>query len=361
MKFASDNTAPVSPEILAALTEANAGATPSYGADPVTARLAAAARDIFETELTLYPVATGTAANALALATLVRPYGGVICYEEAHIATDECGAPEFYMGGAKLVTVPSATGRITAMQVEAAMARAVDGGVHHVLPEAVSITQATEWGTVYGADQVSEIGEACRRRGLHLHMDGARFANALVHLGCTPAEMTWQAGVDVLSFGATKNGALAAEAVIFFNPALAAGFERRRKRAAQLWSKQRFLSAQLTGYLDADLWLRNASHANAMAQALAHGLAALPGVRLVQEVQANELFVAMPDDLIDALQAAGAVFYRWIDVAGEELPVVRLVTSFATTEAEVRRFLDEAAAHTGMQRRPGALPLDRDY
>ena len=349
MNFASDNTAPLSPEILAALASANAGAVPSYGGDPTTTRLTAMMRDVFETDLAVYPVATGTAANALALATLVRPYGAVICHEEAHIATDECGAPEFYMGGAKLVTVPAADGRITAMQVERAMARAVDGGVHHVVPEAVSITQATEWGTVYDLAEVAEIASACRRRGLHLHMDGARFGNALAHLGCTPAEMTWKAGVDVLSFGATKNGALAAEAVVFFNPALAAGFERRRKRAGQLWSKMRYLSAQLVAYLEGDLWMRNARHANAMAQALSSGLSRVPAVRLVARVQANELFVAMPDELIDALQAAGAVFYRWIDVPGESLPVVRLVTSFATTEAEVRRFLGLCETQAALQ------------
>jgi len=339
MNFASDNTAPACPEIMEALARANDGRVPSYGADPVTARVTSLLRGIFETELTAYPVATGTAANALALSTLVRPYGAVLCAEEAHISTDEGGAPEFYMGGAKVITLPSASGRITAMQVESAMARAQDGGVHHVLPEAVSITQATEWGTIYTPDQVGEVGQAARRRGLHLHMDGARFANALVTLGCTPAEITWKAGVDVLSFGATKNGALAAEAVIFFNPALAAGFERRRKRAGQLWSKQRYLSAQLTGYLEDGVWLRNARHANAMALALAAGLSTIPGIRLVQDVQANEVFVAMAEDLIDRLQAAGAVFYRWIDVPGESMPVVRLVTSFVTTQSEVDRLL----------------------
>lgn len=343
MNFASDNTAPVCPEVMEALARANEGNVASYGADALTARVTARLRDIFETDLAAYPVGTGTAANALALATIVRPYGAVLCYEEAHIATDECGAPEFYMGGAKLVTLPSTTGRITAMQIEGAMARAVDGGVHHVLPEAVSITQATEWGTVYTAEQVGALGETCRRRGLQLHMDGARFANALAHLGATPADITWKAGVDVLSFGATKNGAMAAEAVIFFNPALAAGFERRRKRAGQLWSKLRYISAQLDGYLADDVWLRHARHANAMATALAQGLAGLPGVRLVQDVQANELFVAMPDDLIDALQAEGAVFYRWIDAPGEAQPVVRLVTSFRTAPAEVEHFLSLAA------------------
>jgi threonine aldolase len=345
MEFASDNTAPVCAEIMQAIEQANAGPVPSYGADPVTSRLKTLACEIFETELAIYPVGTGTAANALALATLVKPYGAVCCYEEAHIATDECGAPEFFMGGAKLLTLPSQTGRITPMQVEAAMARAIDGGVHHVVPEALSITQATEWGTVYDVDAVSSLGEAARRRGLAMHMDGARFANALVHLGCTPAELTWKAGVDVLSFGATKNGALAAEAVIFFNPAHAAGFERRRKRAGHLWSKMRYISAQLCAYLEADLWLRNARHANRAAARLAEGLAAVPGVRLVQTVQANEIFAAMPDELIDSLEGAGAHFYRWIEVPGERNPVIRLVTSFATTDQEVERFLALAGRH----------------
>jgi len=343
MNFASDNTAPVSPAILHAIAQANASHVASYGADPLTARAKSRASEIFETDLALYPVATGTAANALALATLVKPYNAVICAEEAHIATDECGAPEFFMGGAKLLTLPAADGRITPMQIEAAVARAIDGGIHHVQPEAVSITQATEWGTVYAVDAVAEIGAACRRRGLALHMDGARFANALVHLGCTPAELTWKAGVDVLSFGATKNGALAAEAVIFFNPALAAGFERRRKRAGHLWSKMRYISAQLGAYLEDGLWLDNARAANRAATRLADGLAGAADVRLVQPVQANELFVAMPDEKIEALEAAGAHFYRWIDVAGEPLPVIRLVTSFVTTDAEVDAFLALAA------------------
>ena len=338
MNFASDNTAPASPEILAALTAASEGAVSSYGADPITARLRDKMDVVFGRSVLTYPVATGTAANALALATLVRPYGAVICAEEAHIATDECGAPEFYMGGAKLITLPSKDGRITPDQIDATMARALDGGVHHVLPEAVSITQATEWGTVYTQDQVVAIGAACRRHGLRLHMDGARFGNALAHLSCTAADITHQAGVDALSFGATKNGALAAEAVVFFDAALAEGFERRRKRAGQLWSKMRFLSAQLDAYLDGDLWRRNAAHANAMAQSLVAALRTMPGVDIIQPVQANEVFAAMPETLIEALQGGGAQFYRWIDVPGQPLPVVRFVTAFSTTQAEIDAF-----------------------
>jgi threonine aldolase len=345
MNFASDNTAPVAPEILAAMSAANAEHVPSYGADPWTGRLKECLQLAFgKPDLAIYPVATGTAANALALATLTSPYGAVICHDEAHIATDECGAPEFYMGGGKLVTVPAQDGRIPPAHIEAAMARAIDGGVHHVLPEMVSLTQATEWGTVYTPGEVADIGAVCRTHGLKLHMDGARFANALAHLGCEPADLTWRAGVDVLSFGATKNGALAAEAVIFFNPADAAGFERRRKRAGQLWSKMRYLSAQLCAYLEDGLWLRHATHANDMAQRLSCGLAAVPGARLLYPVHANELFVAMPDSLITALEGAGAHFYRWVPVAGFDLPVVRLVTSFATTEAEVDAFLHHARA-----------------
>jgi threonine aldolase len=339
MNFASDNTAPASPEILAALHAANEGAVSSYGADPITARLRERLNGVFGTTLVAHPVGTGTAANALALATLVHPYGAVICAEESHIATDECGAPEFFTGGAKLIALPNRDGKIRPAQIDAVMARARDGGVHHVLPEAVSITQATEWGTVYSVEEVTAIAAACRVHGLKLHMDGARFANALVHLGCTPAEASWQAGVDVLSFGATKNGALAAEAVLFFDPEAAEGFERRRKRAGHLWSKLRYLSAQIDAYLESDLWLCNAASSNRLATRLAEGLAALGTVDVVQTVQANEVFVAMPPSLIAALHDAGAHFYEWIAVPGVDLPVVRLVTAHSTTDAEVEQFL----------------------
>jgi threonine aldolase len=351
MHFASDNTAPISPEILEAIAKASTGKTGSYGADPLTEKFVNRINEIFETSCTVYPVATGTAANALALACLVKPYGAIICADEAHISTDECGAPEFYTSGAKLILLPSPDGRIAPMQIEQAMARAQDGGVHHVLPEAVSITQATEWGTVYAADAIAEIGETCRRRGLALHMDGARFANALVYGNASPADLTWKSGVDVLSLGATKNGAMAAEAVIFFNPALAAGFERRRKRAGQLWSKQRFLSAQLLAYVEDDLWRRNARRANATARRLADVLRAIPNVRLVQQVQANEIFAAMPEDIIDSLKSAGAVFYGWIDIPGEPNPIVRLVTSFATTDSEIDAF-EMCARHATHAREP---------
>jgi threonine aldolase len=354
MNFASDNTAPASPEILTALAAANDGALPSYGEDPITARVQARLAEIFGCKLASYPVATGTAANVLALATLVRPFGGVICHEEAHIATDECGAPEFYTGGAKLVTLPGADGKITPAQIEAVMARAHDHGVHHVMPEAVSITQATEWGTVYTPAEIAAISAVCRSHRLKLHMDGARFANALVHLGCTAAALTWQAGVDVLSFGATKNGALAAEAVLFFNTGHAEGFERRRKRGGQLWSKMRFLSAQLEAYLAGDLWVRNAAHANRMATVLADGMATLPGVEIVQRTQANEVFASIPQALSTALTEGGAHFYDWIPVEGRPGRVVRLVAAFNTSEADVAAFL-------ALARRCADLPASQEH
>lgn len=339
MNFTSDNAASASPAILAALADANHGPAPAYGADPITARCRARIADLFGDSAIAHPVATGTAANALALACVVPPYGAVLCAAEAHIDTDECGAPEFYTGGAKVVALPSPDGKLRPAQIDAAMARAADGGVHHVLPTAVSITNATEWGTVYRPAEVAAIAAVCRRHDLALHMDGARFANAVVGCGADARALAPDAGVDVLSFGATKNGALAAEAVVFFRPDLAAGFERRRKRAGQLWSKLRYLSAQLDAYLENDLWLRNARHANAMATRLAKGLAAIPDAHLLHPVEANELFVALPETRIAALEAAGARFYRWIAVPGVDHPVIRLVTAWATTEAEVGAFL----------------------
>jgi threonine aldolase len=328
LNFASDNTAPASPEILAALNEANVGAVPSYGADPITTRLRRRLNEVFETELIAHPVGTGTAANALALATFVQPFGAVICAEESHISTDECGAPEFFTGGAKLITLPSSNGKILPVQIEAVVARARDGGVHHVLPQAVSITQATEWGTVYTPDEIAAISATCRTLGLKLHMDGARFANALVHLGCPAADIAWRAGVD---------------AVLFFDTTLAEGFERRRKRAGHLWSKMRYCSAQLDAYLRDDLWLRNAATSNHQAGRLGAGLAALNNVHLVQPVQANEIFAAMPASVIAALQEGGAHFYEWIAVEGVDAPVIRMVTAHSTTDAEVEEFLELAS------------------
>src|SRR3984957_18203231 len=270
--FKSDNVTAVCDAIMAAINAVNIGSVPSYGGDDQTLALQTAASEVFGTEVSIYPVTTGTAANALALSHITPSYGAVLCHETAHIVTDECGAPEFFTGGAKMLGQPGADGKIKPAQVANAVAFAEDMGVHHVKPAAVSLSQATEGGTVYDVTEVSALAAVAKRHGLPVHMDGARFANALVHLGCTPAAATWKSGVDVLSLGATKNGALCAEAVVFFDQRQARDFERRRKQAGHLWSKLRFVSAQLLAYFEHGLWLDNARHANAMASALAQGL-----------------------------------------------------------------------------------------
>jgi threonine aldolase len=339
--FGSDNISPVCAPILSAIQAANAGPTGSYGADPFTERLTGVASRVFETDVVIYPVATGTAANALALAQITPPYGGIYCHSGAHIVTDECGAPEFFTGGAKLLGLPSSSGKIGPPALSAAIAFAEEMGVHHARPSAVSITQATELGTVYALEELSALAAVAKRHGLNVHMDGARFANALAHLGCSPAEATWKRGIDVLSLGASKNGALCAEAVLFFNRALAEGFERRRKQAGHLWSKLRYLSCQLLAYLEDGLWLRNAAQANSMAAQLARGLAELPFAPLLQNVQANEVFVALPEKLVERLEKADFHFYRWPLIQVPEGAAVRLVTSYMTTEADVEDFLRE--------------------
>jgi threonine aldolase len=336
--FASDNVAPVAPQVLAAIERANRGSVHSYGEDALTARLEAVAREVFGTELLVYPVATGTAANALALASLVPAYGAVFCHEVAHVNTDECGAPEFYTAGAKLIGLASADGKLSPAQLAGPLAHAREMGVHHVQPAALSLSQATEWGTVYTPAELAALGAAAHAAELGVHVDGARLANALAHLGCTPAEGTWKAGVDVLSFGGTKNGALAAEAVIYFAPERARGFERRRKRAGQLWSKMRYLSAQLLALLEDGLWLRHGAHANGLAQQLAAGLGKA-GVVLVQAVQANEVFAYLPLGVATALRAQGFEFYDWPAPPGSTLPVARFVTRYDQQHEDVAALL----------------------
>ena len=343
MNFSSDNVAGIAPEILEALAKANAGAASSYGADALSQQLVRRFAEIFEHEVAVFPVATGTAANALALAAVSPPWGVIYCHEDSHIATDECGAPEFYTGGAKLIGLAGDEGKITAAAVAGRLGER--GVVHHAQPAAISLTQATEAGTLYRPDEIAEIGSLARRHGLALHLDGARFANAVAALGCAPADMTWRAGVDVLAFGATKNGALAAEAVIFFDPAKAGDAAFRRKRGGHLFSKMRFLSAQLDAYLAEDLWLRHARHANAMAARLAAGLTAVSGARLRYPVEANETFVDLPEPVIGGLVAAGFGFYRW---GGPASTCVRLVTAFDTRAEDVDALVTAAhhlAAH----------------
>jgi threonine aldolase len=345
--FGSDNVSPANPEIMAAMLDANQGAVPSYGGDPWTTRLEGELRRVFEhPELVMFPVATGTAANALALSALVPPFGATYCDEAAHIQNDECGAPEFFSGGAKLLTLPSPDGKLSAPALEAHVAAGRALGVHKSRPYAVSLTQATEWGTIYSADEIRALSAAASRMGLAVHMDGARFANALVRLNCSPAEMTWKAGVDVLCFGATKNGALAAEAVVFFDPAKAEEFARRRKRAGHLWSKARYLSAQICAYLADDLWLRNARAANDAATRLGEGLVRAAGATLLHPVQANEVFALLPEAVVARLEAAGFGFYRWYLPNGAIVPVnhvpVRMVTAWDITADDVDGLLAAA-------------------
>lgn len=335
MNFGSDNVTGCAPKIMAALAVASQGAAMPYGNDPWTSDVENRLRTLFDKpDLRAFPVATGTAGNALALATIVPPYGAVLCHRDAHISVDECGAVETFTGGAKLILLDGEDGKLTPQAIRAALGRAAPRSrdVHRSQPRALSLTQATECGTLYSPDEVAAVSAVCRDHGLHLHMDGARFANAVAALACPPADVTWKAGVDVMTFGATKNGCWAAEAVIFFNPDLAADFEFRRKRSGHLLSKGRFLSAQLAAYLTDDLWLDNARTANAMAARLSHGLTALPGVQLVWPVEANEVFVHLPADISDRLKAAGVVFAPWAD-AGDD--VVRFVCAFSTSAAEV--------------------------
>lgn len=337
MNFGSDNVAAVHPAIMQALADANTGNAPAYGGDAWTARLASRLSEIFETDVAVFPVATGTAANSIALSVLSAPTGVVYCHDHAHVFEDECGAPEFYTGGAKLFALggPEA-GKLGLAELERGLGRFRRGFEHHQQPSAVTLTQSSEWGTVYGVDEVRAIAELAHAHHCAVHMDGARFANALVALDVSPAELTWRAGVDVMSFGATKNGAMAAEAVIFFDPAKAADFRFRRKRGGHLFSKMRYLSAQLLAYLEDDLWLSNARHANEMAKRLNEGLSAVPGVHVVAPVEANEIFVRLPEGLAARLRAEGAVFHDW-PAAGPN--GVRLVTSFMTEREAVDAFV----------------------
>jgi threonine aldolase len=345
VNFASDNVFGVHPRILEALNEANAGTAVSYGGDDWTQRAEQRLSELFERDVRAFLVVTGTAANALALSTMVPPFGALLCHADAHIMVDECGAPELFTGGAKLIGLSQPGGKITAQAIE----RKLDGfirGEHDAKPTAISITQASEFGTVYAPDEIRAISDLARRRNMRLHMDGARFANALASLAVTPAEVTWKVGVDAMSFGATKNGAMALEAVVFFDSTLAEDFGYRRMRAGQLLSKGRFLGAQMLAYLDGDLWLDNARHANAMARRLATGLAASTQIRLPLPTEANEVFAIMPQSLHGELTKAGVVYHRWpgegpgTDRVGPEEVLARFVTSYLTRPEDVDRLIE---------------------
>jgi threonine aldolase len=326
ISFRSDNDWGASPAIIAAIAECNAQTARPYGADDWTRRVENRLSEVFERKVGVLLVSTGTAANSISLAAMTPRWGSIVCTRQAHIHVDECGAPEFFTGGARLVPSASAGSKLDPALLPGELAVG-KGDVHCVQPSAVSITQCTEDGQVYTPDEIAALSRACREAAVPLHMDGARFANALVAVGCTPAELTWRAGVDVLSFGATKNGALNAEAIVVFNDGLAAQLPYLRKRAGHLLSKMRFAASQMQAYLADDLWLANARHANAMAARLAQGLVRIRGVQLAAKARTNILFVTLPPLLAAGLRERGYDFYgdRWGP------GVVRLVTSFGTT------------------------------
>jgi len=339
MNFASDNTAPMHPRVLEAISRANAGTAMPYGNDPLAASVEKRIAELFGHPCAVFLVSTGTAANALSIAAACPPWGAVYCHPDAHIDDDECGAPEFYTGGAKLVGVDGAHGKLEAASLDAALAAAGKGTVHHVQPAVLSLTNATEAGTVYTPAETAALAEVAHRHGLKVHVDGARFANALVGLGCDAADATWKAGVDILSFGATKNGCMAAEAIVVFDPTLAETLAFRRKRAGHLFSKMRFLAAQLDAYLGDGLWLQLARNSNAMATRLASGLKVLPGAKLVHPVEANEIFIELPEKAIAATEAAGYRSYRWF---GPGTQTLRLVAAWSSTPEDVDGFVRTA-------------------
>lgn len=346
MNFASDNWAGAHPAIAQRLLEASPGFSAPYGASTLDRKIEQRFNELFEREVAVYFVSTGTAANSLALAAVNRPGGVSFCHREAHMLEDECGAPEFFTHGARLAPVDGANGKIDPHNLKAEIERFPPDFVHAGQPLAISITQATEIGTLYQPDEIAAIAGVAQAYGLPLHIDGARFANALVALALTPAEMTWKRGVDIVSFGATKNGCWCAEALIFMNPELSKDLPFIRKRAAQLLSKSRFIAAQFDAYLHDDLWLTMARYANAMAERLQKGIVNATQARLAWHAEANEVFIILNKAYANQLQEKGAVFYQWNPpratpgLLGENEVLVRLVTSFATEADQVDRFLE---------------------
>jgi threonine aldolase len=340
MNFISDNQAGAHPAVLAAISDAAAGLAEGYGEDALTAAAESRVRDVFETDCAVFFVTTGTAANALAMSALSPPWGAIYCHEGAHIQNDENTAVELYTGGARMVSIAGEGGKPDVALMRSHMEIATVHGVHNAKPGAISLSNVTESGTVYRPEEIARYRQLADEFHLNLHMDGARFANAVVASGVSPADVTWRAGVDCLSFGLTKNGGIATEAVVMFNPALAEDFAYRRKRAGHLWSKQRFLAAQWLALLENDLWLDNARHANAMAGQLAAGFAAHDAIRLPWSVDANELFPVIPEALREQLREAGLVFYDW----PQEANMTRFVTHFGTDPAEIARALEAIAA-----------------
>ena len=334
VKFASDNVAGACPEVLDAIIKANDGDSTPYGNDQISTELQDKFSEIFEKEVIVFPTVSGTAANALALATMTPSFGNVYCHKLSHINTDECGAPEFYTGGGKLVTLNGVKGKITAEELDQAISG--KGIVHHTQPSSVSITQVCETGEVYQLDEIKKISEVTHKHNLSIHMDGARFANALVSLNATPAEMTWKSGIDVLSFGATKNGCIAAEAIIFFKKDLVGNVAFLMKRAGHLLSKMRFVSAQLDAYISNDVWLRNAKQANKMGKKLSDGLKDHSDINLAYPTEANEVFATFPRNKIDHLNSEG---YQ-INEDEWDGKAVRLVAAWNTQDTDVDHLLN---------------------
>ncbi|MGI9177293.1 MAG: threonine aldolase family protein [Pirellulales bacterium] len=331
-QFASDNTAPMCPAAWEAMERANAGCEPSYGNDPWTDRACELIRQMFEGHAEVFFVFNGTAANSLALAAMCQSYHAILCHEVAHVETDECGAPEFFSNGTKLLLLSGPGGRLTPEGIAHAVERRRD--IHYPKPKVVSVTQATELSTAYSIEELAAIGETCRRHGLRLHMDGARFANAVAALGVAPREITRDVGVDVLCLGGTKNGMGVGEAVVFFDTALAEEFAYRCKQAGQLASKMRYLTAPWVGLLENDVWLDNARRGNAAAARLETGLRGVPGLEVLGHRQANAVFARLPDPIADGLRAKGWMFYNFIGAGG-----YRFMCSWATTDADIDALL----------------------
>lgn len=339
LEFRSDNCGRVAPEIIEAISRANHGSAIGYGADDLTLQLNTRLSEIFETQVRVFPIPTGTGANALALASVGTPFGAVFCSPEAHINTSECNAVGFFGSGLKVTPIDGIHGKVCPDSLEKNLHSAGFGQAHKSQPVAVNLVQATDLGAVYSVAEIQRISALAREKNLTVHMDGARFANALAYLGCTPAEMTWKSGVDILSLGVTKNGGLLSDAIVVFNPAVADKINFHLRRGGMIWSKMRFASAQILAYVENDLWLRLAKQSNLAAQQLAAGINNIPGARLIAPVQANELFAEMRAQSLDQLAQHGVLFYR----RGPEL--ARFVCRWETTEDEVQSLLSLIAQH----------------
>jgi threonine aldolase len=339
LNLRSDNVTGIAPPILDAILRANRGSTASYGADERTLGLGERFSELFGKRCAVQPLGTGTATNALAMSLLTPPWGAIVCSAVSHVHDSECGAAELFTGGAKVTPLPEADGKLAPETLERHLTKAGWGRTSEVQPAVLAIAQATERGTVYQPDEIAALAAIARRHGLKVHLDGARFANALAALGCEPADLTWKAGVDVLSFGGTKNGCLAAEAIVMFDESLAEPLRFRARKAGHIFSKMRFVSAQLEAYVENGLWLRLAAHANAMAARVATGLEEIEGARLLHPVDINEVFMALPDAAREGLKADGFGFY---DRGGG---TVRLVTAFDTAPEQVDAFVASARRH----------------